>query len=74
MEEQTNRKVTRNDTIAKLKKLGVQITHEEAPFGKIKNASMMLEEYRPIYISEKKGVLFKIGKSVKDFVNWRNIK
>lgn len=57
------------ETLKKLEEMGVQFTEEDSPFGKIKNASMM-GAYRPIYIKVKKGILYRVTESVKDFFSW----
>ena len=71
MEEKIDN-VTRKDTIEILENLGVQIADEDAPFGKIKNASIMLEEYRPIYIKARKSLINKFAEFIKSKYNWKS--
>ncbi|MFB5089497.1 hypothetical protein PGC35_20315 [Psychrobacillus sp. PGGUH221] len=46
-------KVTYKNVLEKLEKMGVQVTQEKAPFGKIKNASITVGKYRPIIVKKK---------------------
>lgn len=62
------KKMTAEDVIERLEKLGVVITEEKNPFGKIKNASMM-GPYRPIYIRSKRSFFGKVKHLIIKFLN-----
>ncbi|MFX3673879.1 MAG: hypothetical protein ACE3JQ_05490 [Paenisporosarcina sp.] len=59
------KKVTYEEVLHNLEMRGVQFTQNKAPFGKYKNFSMMINEYKPIIIQRKKSLIQRTIDTIK---------
>lgn len=70
MDKRKGRLLKHEEVLDRLQKKGVQISKEKAPFGKVKNASMMIGNYRPVVINQKHSIMSRVANALKGYL-WK---
>lgn len=70
MDKGKGRLLKHDEVLDRLQKKGVQISKEKAPFGKVKNASMMIGNYQPVVINQKHSIMSRLANALKGYL-WK---
>ena len=70
MDKSKERGLSHDEVLDRLQRKGVQIAKEKAPFGNVKNASMMIGKYQPIILSQKHTLMSRFANALKEYL-WK---